>query len=69
MDGDVTRTGCRTGEVFCDVCRGVSRKRSHSSTAPSIAPGVTKWFRVRERAPITPISSQIAIHNALSDLI
>jgi superfamily II DNA helicase RecQ len=27
MDGDGTRTGCRTGEQFCDVCRGQGRKR------------------------------------------
>ena len=27
MDGDSTRTGCRTGEQFCDVCRGQGRKR------------------------------------------
>jgi superfamily II DNA helicase RecQ len=27
MDGDSTRTSCRTGEQFCDVCRGEGRKR------------------------------------------
>ncbi|KAL1581793.1 hypothetical protein WHR41_09638 [Cladosporium halotolerans] len=27
MDGDVTRTNCRAGEQFCDVCRGQGRKR------------------------------------------
>jgi superfamily II DNA helicase RecQ len=27
MDGDSTRTSCRTGEQFCDVCRGQGRKR------------------------------------------
>lgn len=27
MDGDSTRTSCRTGERFCDVCRGQGRKR------------------------------------------
>jgi superfamily II DNA helicase RecQ len=27
MDGDSTRTSCRTGEQFCDVCCGQGRKR------------------------------------------
>jgi len=27
MDGDGTRTSCRAGEQFCDVCRGEGRKR------------------------------------------
>ncbi|XP_022163480.1 uncharacterized protein LOC111028984 [Myzus persicae] len=27
MDGDITRTSCRAGEQFCDVCRGEGRKR------------------------------------------
>jgi hypothetical protein len=27
MDGDSTRTSCRTGEQFCDVCYGQGRKR------------------------------------------
>jgi hypothetical protein len=27
MDGDSTRTSCRTGEQFCDVCRREGRKR------------------------------------------
>jgi superfamily II DNA helicase RecQ len=27
MDGEITRTSCRAGEQFCDVCRGEGRKR------------------------------------------
>lgn len=39
MDGGSTRTGCRTGEQFCDVCRGESRKRIRSQTGPGRGPG------------------------------
>ncbi|KAK6433365.1 hypothetical protein LTR95_010457 [Oleoguttula sp. CCFEE 5521] len=28
MDGDQERTSCRTGEQFCDVCRGQGKKRA-----------------------------------------
>ncbi|KAI7053814.1 hypothetical protein KC339_g18639, partial [Hortaea werneckii] len=34
MDGDVTRTSCRTGEQFCDVCRGQGRKRIRVQVRP-----------------------------------
>ena len=49
MDGDVTRTNCRAGEQFCDVCRGQSRKRIRAHV--SQGEGQSKRTRLQDVTP------------------
>jgi superfamily II DNA helicase RecQ len=68
MDGDGTRTSCRTGEQFCDVCRGKSRKRVRAQVSqgegPVARPRLQNVTPIRHRQMAQQQASQIAEERA-----